>query len=84
MLNNQGTTCYQGLEFFKNQMRDLLGNSANIIMQARKNYFCASTPEQQEYIDTLGAYYEGLFLQNENNVQINNFISQVHSEMQIL
>ncbi|WP_426689821.1 hypothetical protein [Rhodanobacter ginsengiterrae] len=81
VLNQPDTGWLQGLEAFREDMRGLLGDMVETITRPPGPEYQASSVLNQERLDVLLAYYEGIFLTSTASIRMGNFIRQVEAEM---
>ncbi len=81
VLNKRDARWSDGLDAFRENMRGLLGDMAETIMRPPGPAYRASSELNQERLDVLLAYYEGIFLTNTASIRMDNFIRQVRAEM---
>lgn len=81
VLNKRDARWQQGLEAFREDMRGLLGDMAETIMRPPGPAYRASSELNQERLDVLLAYYEGIFLTSVASIRMDNFIRQIRAEM---
>jgi hypothetical protein len=78
VLNEPGADWHAGLVLFRQQMRSLF----DYLVDARSNTlaFDSLSERNQEILDTLAAYYEGLYLHTPNDTLMQNFAATVRAE----
>lgn len=81
VLNSRDSRWSDGLDAFREAMRDLLGDMAETIMRPPGPAYRASSELNQQRLDVLLAYYEGIFLTGTASIRMDNFIRQVRAEM---
>lgn len=81
VLNKRDTRWSDGLDAFREDMRGLLGDMAETLMRPPGPAYRASSELNQERLDVLLAYYEGIFLTSTASIRMDNFIRQVRAEM---
>lgn len=83
VLNRPDAGWAQGLEAFREDMRGLLGDMVETITRPPGAEYQASSALNQERLDVLLAYYEGIFLTSTASIRMGNFIRQVEAEMDL-
>jgi hypothetical protein len=78
VLNERGVDWQQGLIAFKEEMRSAFNYVPEALLDGRE--FRSSDESNQAILDTLTAYYEGLYLHSVNPIEIDNFKSLVDKE----
>jgi hypothetical protein len=83
VLNQPDTGWAEGLELFREDMRELLGDMVETITRPPGPEYRASSELNQERLDVLLAYYEGIFLTSTASIRMGHFIGQVEAEMRV-
>ena len=82
VLRERGATWQQGVDLFREGMRDHLPGAAEAFMSATPSGFVATDSTEQQQLDMAQAYYEGLFLHSSSSFGVTNFKAQVDREVQ--
>ena len=77
---NGGANWRDGVSVYTEQMRLIFGDMISIL---NRDYYIAD-PELREQFEACKAFYEGLFLTPINQAEMNNYLSSVRAEMNIL
>lgn len=81
ILNERGMTWNQGVEIFRDGVRDLLSPARDILFDTSGKTYVARSAVDQARIDMVSAYYQGLYLEPINATSIDTLANQVKSEM---
>ena len=81
VLNERGAGWEQGIDIFREEVRDFLGPARDILFDTSRKSYVACNEADQVRINMMSAYYEGLFLHPLNSNSIKALIQQVTKEV---
>lgn len=81
VINERGTRWQEGLDLFREEVRDFLGPARDILLDTTTHHFKANNSVDDIRIDMISAYYQGMFLTSLNTNSIDTLVTQVKSEI---
>jgi hypothetical protein len=80
VLNERGATWQQGLAAFRDGVTEFLGPARELLFEDPKRSFVFRSPEDQQRVDMVFAYYEGIFLTPLNVHSVRAMLAMAKSE----